>query len=119
MCFWIGVSLFVDIIFGESLRIWRVICVALLDKSDLNLKISKENFLEAEPIISDEFPFAYGGAKATYGVSTGKVCFEVKFIKAMDVRADFGDLESKHILRVGWSDLLTGLQLGKFKKYTV
>jgi hypothetical protein len=31
----------------------------------------------------------------------------------MDVRADFGDLEFKHIIRVGWSDLLTGLQLGQ------
>jgi hypothetical protein len=76
------------------------------------LKISKENFLEAEPIVSDDFPFAYGGAKGTYGFSSGKVFYEVKFVKAIDVRADFGDLEFKHILRTGWSDLLTDLQLG-------
>lgn len=88
--------------------------IYLTDKSDLNLKISKDTFLEAEPIISDDFPFAYGGAKATYGFSSGKVCYEVKFVKAMDVRADFGDLEHKHVLRVGWSDVLTGLQLGNF-----
>lgn len=64
--------------------------------------------------MSDEFPFAYGGAKGTYGFSSGKVFYEVKFVKAIDVRADFGDLEFKHILRAGWSDLLTDLQLGNF-----
>jgi heterogeneous nuclear ribonucleoprotein U-like protein 1 len=79
----------------------------------LNLKISKDNFLEAEPIVSDEFPFAYGGAKATYGFTEGKIFFEVKYVKNLDVRADFGDLESKHVLRVGWSDLHTDLQLGE------
>jgi len=88
--------------------------LSFADKSDLNLKISKDNFLNAEPIISDEFPFAYGGAKATYGFTSGKICFEVKWVKSLDVRADFGDLESKHVLRVGWSDLLTDLQLGLF-----
>jgi len=40
------------------------------------------------------------------------VYYEVKYVKNMDVRADFGDLESKHVLRVGWSELSTDLQLG-------
>lgn len=50
--------------------------------------------------------------KATYGFSSGKVCYEVKWIKSCEVRSDFGDKETKHVFRVGWSDVNADLQLG-------
>ena len=77
------------------------------------MKISTENFLEAEPWTFDEFPFAYAGAKATYGFKSGKLYYEVKWVDSLPIKADFGEGETKHVLRVGWSDLNTGLQLGK------
>jgi hypothetical protein len=82
------------------------------DKSDLNLKISKEGFLKAEPIIFDDFPWAYAAAKATHGFTAGKLAFEVKWLDNSEVKFDFGKVEVKHILRLGWSDVFTDLQLG-------
>lgn len=90
-----------------------MLCFYQLDKSDLNLKISTENFLEAEPTVYEDFPFAYAGVKATYGFSNGKVCFEAKWVKSCEVLSDFGDKETKHVFRVGWSGLNADLQLGK------
>ncbi|ODM88392.1 Heterogeneous nuclear ribonucleoprotein U-like protein 1 [Orchesella cincta] len=86
-----------------------------IDKSDLNLKISTENFLEAEPTVYEDFPFAYAGVKATYGFTKGKVGFEAKWVKSCEVRSDFGDKETKHVFRVGWSDVNADLQLGEDK----
>jgi len=69
--------------------------------------------LEGEPIVFEEFPFAYAGAKSTVGFKGGKLMFEVKWVSSCEVKADFGDQEPKHVLRVGWSDINTDLQLGK------
>ncbi|CAG7835827.1 unnamed protein product [Allacma fusca] len=89
----------------------------LLDwyKSDLNLNISEENFLEATPWNVEEFPFAYAGVKATHGFNQGKVYYEVKWEDSAEVKLDFGEEEKKYVLRVGWSDLSAGLQLGQEK----
>lgn len=86
------------------------ICFA--DKSDLNLKISEDNYLEATPWNIEEFPFAYAGVKATYGFQSGKVYYEVTWEDSSEIKLDFGEEEKKYLLRVGWSDLSAGLQLG-------
>lgn len=80
----------------------------------MNIGISKENFLKATPIVFDEFPWAYSGVKATYGFKKGKLAFEVMWLDNIAVRTDFGEVEEKHVLRIGWTDLYADLQLGRF-----
>lgn len=46
--------------------------------SDLNLVISKPDFLSAAPLQDGYFAHMWGGAKATYGFHGGKICYEVK-----------------------------------------
>lgn len=48
------------------------------DNSDLNLKIDKETGLKAEPLSYEGFAMVWAGARGTYGVTKGKVAFEVK-----------------------------------------
>jgi len=75
--------------------------------------ISKEDFLKATPVVYDEFPWAYAGVKATHGFANGKFAYEVKWVDNLNVRIDFGTVEQKHVLRVGWSELYADMQLGK------
>jgi hypothetical protein len=49
------------------------------DNSDLSLVITESGF-KAQPLTADGFAFMWTGAKATYGVKSGKVCFETKVI---------------------------------------
>lgn len=46
--------------------------------SDLNLVISKTDFVGAAPLTESGFAYMWAGARATYGFQKGKVCFEVK-----------------------------------------
>jgi len=82
------------------------------DMSDFNIKIDKFTKLKAEPHVSLDFPFAFGGVKANCGFVKGKIYFEVKWTKCLPITTSFGDREVKHVLRVGWSDLYADLQLG-------
>jgi len=56
--------------------------LVLLDwyNSDLNLTIQKGDFLSANPLTDGGFAYMWAGARATYGFSKGKVCYEVKVI---------------------------------------
>ena len=47
------------------------------DNSDLNLRVSEDGF-QANPITVEGFGFMWAGARANYGVKSGKVCYEVK-----------------------------------------
>ncbi|XP_056641270.1 heterogeneous nuclear ribonucleoprotein U isoform X1 [Diorhabda sublineata] len=46
--------------------------------SDLHLVINKSTFLSAKPLNDGAFGYAWAGARATHGVSAGKVYYEVK-----------------------------------------
>lgn len=46
--------------------------------SDLHLVINKSTFLSAKPLNEGAFGYAWAGARATHGVSSGKVYYEVK-----------------------------------------
>lgn len=46
----------------------------ILDDSDLNLQVDKNTFISAKPLIDGCFGFLWAGARATYGISSGKVC---------------------------------------------
>ncbi|XP_077971130.1 uncharacterized protein LOC120346575 isoform X2 [Styela clava] len=80
--------------------------------SDLNLEISPEGY-SCQPLCKDGFAYMWAGAKATFGIRKGKVCYEVKVAENLEVStADFTDI---HVVRVGWSTDAATLQLGEDK----
>jgi len=79
--------------------------------SDLNLKIRHDEFLSAMPLNRESWSWVYAGCRATYGVKTGKVFYEVKYNENMRV---YTEMDGGHLdLRVGWSTDKASLMLGE------
>ncbi|ELU18138.1 hypothetical protein CAPTEDRAFT_184820 [Capitella teleta] len=82
--------------------------------SDLHLQISKDGYSGEALTHPTGFCFCWAGARASYGVCTGKVCFEVVIAEHLPV--DFGEEHQEanpHLVRVGWSLDSTSFQLGE------
>uniref|UniRef100_A0A6P7H0L3 Heterogeneous nuclear ribonucleoprotein U-like isoform X3 n=1 Tax=Diabrotica virgifera virgifera TaxID=50390 RepID=A0A6P7H0L3_DIAVI len=62
--------------------------------SDLNLEVDKGTFLSAKPLNEGVFSYVWAGARATHGVSNGKVCYEVKITEKL--KCDTFELERSH-----------------------
>lgn len=77
--------------------------------SDLTMKINKENFSAAEPFHVAAWGYIFSSARATHGFTSGKIAFEVKWVKNMEVKLD--DVKEPHELRVGWSSDDCNLQV--------
>ncbi|CAN7995447.1 unnamed protein product, partial [Ixodes hexagonus] len=80
--------------------------------SDLNLSIGKDRF-SAEPFSQLGFALMWAGARATYGVLKGKVCFETKITKYQDVSHLPPDEPTPNVARVGFSTESASMQLGE------
>ncbi|KAL8600488.1 hypothetical protein ACOMHN_044953 [Nucella lapillus] len=79
---------------------------------DLSLRI-QENGLKAHPQTVEGFAFMWAGARAMFGVTSGKVAFEVKLLENLNVDHLPSDETHPHVLRVGWSSDDTSMQLGE------
>ncbi|KAJ8981698.1 hypothetical protein NQ317_003419 [Molorchus minor] len=62
--------------------------------SDLHLQVDKESFLSAKPLTEGVFGYAWAGVRGTHGISTGKVCYEVKLVEELKWE-DFTKHDSK------------------------
>ncbi|KAL1517197.1 hypothetical protein ABEB36_000993 [Hypothenemus hampei] len=51
--------------------------------SDLHLKIDSKNFLSAKPLNEGCFGYVWAGARASHGISAGKIYFEVKLTEEL------------------------------------
>ena len=81
--------------------------------SDLNLRIL-DNLMEAVPFSRDGWAFCYAAARATYGFTSGKLWYEVKYVDNMDVKIE--KEKTTYDLRVGWSTNSASLMLGENDK---
>lgn len=54
-----------------------VLLFVLLDNCDLHLKVAPDG-LSGKPLEDEGFSYLFAGARATWGATKGKVCFECK-----------------------------------------
>jgi len=78
--------------------------------SDLNLRIN-DDLTTAAPFSREGWGYCYAGARATHGVKTGKVWYEVKFVEQNETKVEKD--KTTYDLRVGWSTDNSSLMLGE------
>lgn len=96
---------------------WLASTDVQLDKynSDISLCIDDKLGTTASPLTMAAFGFMWTGAKATYGVAAGKVCFETKVVEHLNVDHLPSEEENRHVLRVGFSAGSASILLGEEK----
>ncbi|XP_049635562.1 heterogeneous nuclear ribonucleoprotein U-like protein 2 [Suncus etruscus] len=77
--------------------------------SDLHFQVSKDRY-GGQPLFSEKFPTLWSGARSTYGVTKGKVCFEAKVTQNLPMKEGCTEVS---LLRVGWSVDFSRPQLGE------
>ncbi|KAJ7382761.1 hypothetical protein OS493_033047 [Desmophyllum pertusum] len=89
--------------------------LVVLDKyiCDLHLKVAPDG-LSGKPLEDEGFSYLLAGAKATWGVTKGKVCFECKVTSFVSVELPEAE-DPKNVVRIGWSTDAASLQLGEDK----
>ncbi|XP_018340568.1 PREDICTED: heterogeneous nuclear ribonucleoprotein U isoform X1 [Trachymyrmex septentrionalis] len=81
--------------------------------SDLNLVINKDGFLSGTPMHDGDLCDMWAGARASHGVSNGKVYYEARIVQHYPTITK--DKKQSHMLRIGWSVPSTSMQLGEEK----
>ena len=84
----------------------------LPDTSDLHLALEQKDFCSATCMSEKGFGYMWAGAKATYGVNLGSVCFEVRIDRDNDVSHLENETDT-NVLRCGWSTSSATMQLGE------
>ncbi|XP_048475534.1 heterogeneous nuclear ribonucleoprotein U-like protein 2 [Rhincodon typus] len=79
--------------------------------SDIHFQVAKDRY-GGQPLAPEKFAYLWAGVRATYGVTKGKVCFEVKVTQKIPVKQLPESESERHLVRVGWSLDSSSLQLG-------
>ncbi|XP_031549505.1 heterogeneous nuclear ribonucleoprotein U-like protein 1 [Actinia tenebrosa] len=79
--------------------------------SDLNFVVGADG-LTGSCLHQDGFEYLWAGARATHGVSSGKVCFEVVVGEKLPVNMPETE-RTPHVVRIGWSTDFSSLQVGE------
>ncbi|XP_038829489.1 heterogeneous nuclear ribonucleoprotein U-like protein 1 isoform X2 [Salvelinus namaycush] len=79
---------------------------------DLHFKVSRDHY-SGYPLTVEGFAYLWAGARASYGVSKGKVCYEMKIFEEIAVKHLPSSEPDPHVVRIGWSLDSCSTQLGE------
>uniref|UniRef100_A0A671NCW4 SAP domain-containing protein n=1 Tax=Sinocyclocheilus anshuiensis TaxID=1608454 RepID=A0A671NCW4_9TELE len=79
---------------------------------DLHFKVSQDR-CSGCPLTIEGFAYLWSGARATYGVNKGCVCYELKVMEYVPVKHLPCSEPDPHVVRVGWSLDSCSTQLGE------
>uniref|UniRef100_A0A7N6FBH8 Uncharacterized protein n=1 Tax=Anabas testudineus TaxID=64144 RepID=A0A7N6FBH8_ANATE len=79
---------------------------------DLHFKVSRDRY-SGYPLTIEGFAFLWAGARATHGVTQGRVCYEMKINEEIPVKHLPTNEPDPHVVRIGWSLNHCSTQLGE------
>ncbi|XP_038623183.1 LOW QUALITY PROTEIN: heterogeneous nuclear ribonucleoprotein U-like protein 1 [Tachyglossus aculeatus] len=79
---------------------------------DLHFKVSRDR-CSGYPLTIEGFAYLWSGARASYGVQRGRVCFEMKINEEISVKHLPASEPDPHVVRIGWSLDSCSTQLGE------
>ncbi|XP_016141420.1 heterogeneous nuclear ribonucleoprotein U-like protein 1 [Sinocyclocheilus grahami] len=82
------------------------------DNCDLHFKVARDRN-SGYPLTIEGFAYLWAGARATYGVTKGRVCFEMKINEEISVKHLPSSEPDPHVVRIGWSLDSCNTQLGE------
>ncbi|XP_066514710.1 heterogeneous nuclear ribonucleoprotein U-like protein 1 [Hoplias malabaricus] len=79
---------------------------------DLHFKVARDRY-SGYPLTIEGFAYLWAGARASYGVAKGKMCYEMKISEEISVKHLPSSEPDPHVVRIGWSLDSCNTQLGE------
>uniref|UniRef100_A0A3B5LZX8 Uncharacterized protein n=1 Tax=Xiphophorus couchianus TaxID=32473 RepID=A0A3B5LZX8_9TELE len=79
---------------------------------DLHFKVSRDRY-SGYPLTIEGFAYLWAGARATHGITQGRVCYEMKINEEIPVKHLPSSEPDPHVVRIGWSLNNCSTQLGE------